>query len=202
MGDVATNGENAAVPDTITGVLKAAWASWSDTSRIHSALKTECRKEEVRVPYSTGAAMSCSNSPMQEAVSAGLEQAQKRGFVEQQREEYEARRDILAKGLEKLGMRYTLPQGTYFLLLDISSLEWPEDYPFPESVLGRGRDFKACWFIAMEIGVSSIPVSEFYCEEHVSIGENYARFAFCKDTETLHRAVERLQGLKKFLKKN
>ncbi len=70
----------------------------------------------------------------------------------------------------------------------------------------------------MEIGVSSIPVSEvshdsclfqkyclrslsqFYCEEHVSIGENYARFAFCKDTDTLHRAVERLQGLKKFLK--
>ena len=59
-------------------------------------------------------------------------------------------------------------------------MKWPEDYPFPESVLGRGRDFRlvialfvwycirsilivsnrACWFIAMEVGVSSIPVSE------------------------------------------
>ncbi|KAF7790917.1 hypothetical protein EIP86_001875 [Pleurotus ostreatoroseus] len=142
----------------------------------------------------------CSNSPMQEAVAAGLEQATKRGFVDQQRREYDERRQILANGFEKLGMRYTLPQGTYFLLLDISNLQWPDNYPFPESVQGRGRDFKACWFIAMEIGVSSIPVSEFYCEEHVSIGENYARFAFCKDTDTLHRAVERLQGLKKFLK--
>ena len=40
---------------------------------------------------------------------------------------------------------------------------------------------------------------QFYCEEHVHIGENYARFAFCKDVDTLHRAVERLQGLKKFI---
>ena len=25
---------------------------------------------------------------------------------------------------------------------DISSLTWPEDYPFPSSLDGRGRDFK------------------------------------------------------------
>lgn len=69
----------------------------------------------------------------------------------------------------------------------------------------------------MEVGVSSIPVSEvsfymglhplgyssvnvqFYCEEHTHIGEVYARFAFCKDVDTLKAAGERLQGLKKFL---
>jgi len=96
-------------------------------------------------------------------------------------------------------MKYILPEGTYFVLLDISSVKFPEDYPFPKSVQGRGRDFKACWFIAMEIGVSSIPVSEFYCEEHCSIGENYARFAFCKDVDTLTQAGERLQALKKYL---
>lgn len=59
---------------------------------------------------------------------------------------------------------------------DISRVDFPEDYPFPKSVLGRGRDFRsvfilmltfqclretrACWFIATEVGVSSIPVSE------------------------------------------
>jgi len=59
---------------------------------------------------------------------------------------------------------------------DISQVKFPEDYPFPKSVLGRGRDFRsvfmlmlpfqysreirACWFIATEVGVSSIPVSE------------------------------------------
>ena len=61
------------------------------------------------------------------------------------------------------------------------------------------------------MGVSSIPVSEvseqinfldelsffqFYCDEHVYIGENYARFSFCKDVETLKNAGERLQKLK------
>ncbi|KAJ7124057.1 hypothetical protein C8R43DRAFT_861647, partial [Mycena crocata] len=80
--------------------------------------------------------------------------------------------------------------------LDISNVKFPDDYPFPPSVLGRGRDFKACWFIALEIGVSSIPVSEFYCEEHANIGEAFARFAFCKDNDTLKRAAERLLKLK------
>jgi len=55
--------------------------------------------------------------------------------------------------------------------------------------------------MALEIGVSSIPVSEFYCEEHCSIGEIYARFAFCKDVETLRAAAERLKKLAKYLKK-
>jgi len=82
---------------------------------------------------------------------------------------------------------------------DISSVKFPQDYPFPKSIEGRGRDFKACWFIALEIGVSSIPVSEFYCEEHCSIGESYARFAFCKDLDTLTQAGERLQALKKYV---
>ncbi|OCH89299.1 PLP-dependent transferase [Obba rivulosa] len=144
----------------------------------------------------------CSNSPLQEASAVGLEQAKARGFVDQQLQEYEERRAILTEGFDRLGMKYTMPEGSYFVLLNVSSLQWPETYPFPQSVLGRGRDFRASWFIAMEVGVSSIPVSEFYCVEHCAIGEDYARFAFCKDADTLRRAVERLQGLAKFLKKS
>ncbi len=40
---------------------------------------------------------------------------------------------------------------------------------------------------------------KFYCKEHVSLGENYIRFSFCKDLDTLNAAVERLQKLKKYL---
>jgi len=143
----------------------------------------------------------CTNSPLQEAAAAGLEQAKNKGFFEEQTKEYVERRDVLTSAFDKLGMKYTLPEGSYFLLLDISSLKFPEDYPFPQSLEGRGRDFKACWFMATheDIKVSSIPVSEFYCEEHCGIGENYVRFAFCKDKETLKMAGERLQGLKKYL---
>jgi len=142
----------------------------------------------------------CTNSPMQEAVAGGLEQAPGRNFFEVQRNEYEERRNVLLAAFDRLGMKYTLPQGSYFALLDISSVTWPDDYPFPKSLDGRGRDFRACWFIAVELGVSSIPVSEFYCEAHREIGERFARFAFCKDLETLKKAGERLQGLNRFLR--
>jgi len=142
----------------------------------------------------------CSNSPLQEAAAAGLEQARERKFFETQLDEYAERRAVLVETFEKLGLRYTLPEGSYFILLDISNVDFPEDYPFPESVLGRGRDFRACWFIAMEIGVSSIPVSEFYCEEHANIGEAYGRFAFCKDIDTLKAAAERFQKLKQYIR--
>ncbi|KAJ7667902.1 1-aminocyclopropane-1-carboxylate synthase 1 [Mycena polygramma] len=141
----------------------------------------------------------CTNSPLQEAAAAGLEQADKRGYFETQRAEYAERRAIITDAFDKLGLTYTLPEGTYFVLLDVSNVKFPDDYPFPQSVLGRGRDFRACWFIAIEIGVSTIPVSEFYCEEHANIGEAYARFSFCKDTDTLKRAAERLQKLKQYI---
>ncbi|KAF8222754.1 PLP-dependent transferase [Tricholoma matsutake] len=141
----------------------------------------------------------CSNSPLQEAAAGGLEQVKERKFFETQCAEYIERRDILAAVFDELGLKYTLPEGGYFILLDVSELKFPEDYPFPQSVLGRGRDFKACWFIALELGVSSIPVSEFYCEPHANIGEKYARFAFCKDVDTLKKAAERLRGLKKYM---
>ncbi|TFK76029.1 PLP-dependent transferase [Pluteus cervinus] len=142
----------------------------------------------------------CTNSPLQEAAACGLEQAEERKFFETQRDEYAERRAILTNVFDELGMVYSMPEGTYFVLLDISGVQFPEDYPFPPSVLGRGRDFRPCWFIALEVGVSTIPVSEFYCEEHANIGEAYARFAFCKDVDTLKRAADRLKNLKKYLK--
>ncbi|KAH9846010.1 PLP-dependent transferase [Lenzites betulinus] len=141
----------------------------------------------------------CTNSPMQEATAAGLEEAVARRFFETQLQEYEERRNILADAFEQLGLEYVLPEGSYFFLVNISRLRWPETYSFPALLEGRGRDFKAAWFMANEIGIWSIPISAFYCDEHVSIGENYARFAFCKDIDTIRRAAERIPRLREFL---
>ncbi|KAG7097096.1 hypothetical protein E1B28_004480 [Marasmius oreades] len=142
----------------------------------------------------------CSNSPLQEAVAAGLEQVVQRNFFQIQRDEYAERRQILIDCFDQLGLPYTNPEGGYFILLDVSRVQIPDDYPFPESLQGRGFDFKAGWFLALEVGVSSIPVSEFYCPEHSKIGENFLRFAFCKDADTLRRAAERLQNVKRYIK--
>lgn len=115
-------------------------------------------------------------------------------------------------------------------------MHWPDNYPFPESLHGRGRDFKygISTFLlhtpflthrpqsvlvhsygsgrvrdTRERGESTpwtvscaplIIARQFYCEQHTSIGENYARFAFCKDLDTLKHAAERLQNLKQYLR--
>jgi len=59
----------------------------------------------------------CTNSPLQEGTAAGLEQASKRNFFEIQRAQYEERRTVLAEAFDRLGMKYTLPEGSYFILL-------------------------------------------------------------------------------------
>ena len=65
----------------------------------------------------------CSNTPMQEAAAAGLEQARERGFFEQQLAEYEERRRVLIDAFEKLGLEYAWPEGSYFILLVCFLLE-------------------------------------------------------------------------------
>ena len=56
--------------------------------------------------------------------------------------------------------------------------------------------------MCLEVHLTEAPTdgeNQFYCEEHCSLGENYARVSFCKDNDTLVMAGERLQGLKKYL---
>jgi kynurenine aminotransferase len=63
----------------------------------------------------------CSNSPLQEAAACGLEQAKERRYFETQTQEYLERRTVLTKAFDKLGLKYTLPEGSYFVLL-VSSI--------------------------------------------------------------------------------
>ena len=49
---------------------------------------------------------------------------------------------MLCKYFDDIGLPYTLPEGTYFVLVDVSRLQIPDDYPFPDTITGRGKDFK------------------------------------------------------------
>ena len=63
--------------------------------------------------------------------------------------------------------------------------------PFPSArYVRRTLRIEAC---------SNASVPQFYCEDHAKIGEAYARFAFCKDTDTLKAAVKRLARLKEYI---
>jgi kynurenine aminotransferase len=67
-------------------------------------------RASTRIVFST-------NCPLQEAVACGLEQVKDRKFFETQIAEYTERRELLTSTFDRLGLRYTLPDGSYFVLL-------------------------------------------------------------------------------------
>ncbi|SPB47825.1 unnamed protein product [Aspergillus niger] len=50
-----------------------------------------------------------------------------------------------------------------------------------------------------EIGVAAIPPSEFYSDDNAHIGEDFLRFAFCKEDEVLEMGKQRLLRLKSYI---
>jgi aminotransferase len=117
-------------------------------------------------------------APLQHAIVAGLEMPDT--YYAGLAREYAERRALLLGYLDRTGLRYTEPQGAYFVMLDIS--------PF-----GQANDIEFARWMTKEIGVAPVPGSVFFHEpEH-----RYVRLNFAKKAETLHAAGERLLKLKR-----
>ena len=84
------------------------------------------------------------------------------------------------KSLEQAGFRCYPPEGAYYIMTDISGFGFPDD-------VGFGRH------LIEKIGVAAVPGSSFYHLPHD--GAQKLRFTFCKKTETLDAAAERLAKL-------
>jgi len=110
--------------------------------------------------------------------------------------------DLFNAVWHELGVPYSEPEGGYFVMVNLSAVQIPDNYPFPPHVAERPRDFKLAWFLIQELGVAAIPPSEFYTDVNAHIVEDYLRFAVCKPDEVLEDAKERLRGLKRFLNKD
>jgi len=140
---------------------------------VHAAPAIIAQARKVHDFLTVGAA-----APLQHAVVAGLRLP--RSYYDGLAREYAERRDILLGYLDRTGLRYTRPQGAYYVMLDIS--------PF-----GRGSDVEFAHWMTREIGVAPVPGSSFF-----ATGENrYVRLNFAKRAETLHAAGERLLRLKR-----
>lgn len=117
--------------------------------------------------------------------------------------QYTAKRDVLMKGLEDAGLRPVAPEGGFFIIADTRDVVVPDKYlglktkACPEGV---SRDWALCRFLTEEIKVAAIPPSAFFEGEDKALAANMARFAFCKQDETLAEACTRLQAIKKHLK--
>ncbi|MBL9213927.1 MAG: aminotransferase class I/II-fold pyridoxal phosphate-dependent enzyme [Opitutaceae bacterium] len=117
-------------------------------------------------------------APLQHAIVAGLRLPDR--YYAGLAAEYAERRSILLGYLDRTGLRYTQPQGAYFVMLDISPFGYADDVEF------------ARW-MTREIGVAPVPGSVFFHEpEH-----RYVRLNFAKRPETLHAAGERLLRLRR-----
>lgn len=141
-------------------------------------------------------------APLQQAVSEAFTAANKNNYFENTRKEYAEKYKIFVKVFEELGLPYTAADGGYFLLVNFAKLKIPDDYEYPEDILGRGtKDYKLVYWLIKEIGVVGIPPTEFLVQEHRVNNplENSVRFAVCKDDSLLEEAVSRLRKLKDYL---
>lgn len=115
-------------------------------------------------------------APLQEAAVAGLELPD--SYYSGLAELYSRKRSVFLDCLRRTGLRFTEPQGAYYVMVDISPL-------------GFRTDTEAAEWMVREIGVAGVPGSSFFREpEH-----RYIRFHFAKREETLLAAGERLARL-------
>jgi len=92
---------------------------------------------------------------------------------------YEEKRSVFLGLLDDAGLKYTRPQGAYYVMIDIGEYGCPDDAVF-------------CEWMAREIGVAAVPGSSFFCEPV----HNYIRLHFAKKITTLQDAGRRLLKLK------
>lgn len=158
----------------------------------HPELLKYASLAHTRICFSTPA-------PLQEATAIAFEKAEENNYFEITRQQYIKKYQTFTKVWEELGLPYTIAEGAYFLLVDFSKVKIPEDYEYPEDFKGRAKDFKTAYWLIRELGVVSIPPTEFYIKEHAHTAENLLRFALCKDDEVIEKAVERLKLLKNYI---
>ena len=118
-------------------------------------------------------------SPLMEAAVVGLEMPD--SYYEEFTAHYAHMKEIFTGGLRDIGIPFTEPEGTYFMLADIA--------PY----LKKGQsDVDFCEEMTRKVGVAAVPGSSFFHEDVNHI----IRLHFAKKDETLYAALERLAELK------
>ncbi|GHU81882.1 aminotransferase [Clostridia bacterium] len=122
-------------------------------------------------------------APLQEAACAGLRFGQ--GYYDGLKRIYAEKRDYFIAGLDRIGLSHNIPQGSYFVMVDISEFLAMERF--------KGwSDNEFCEWMIQEIGVAAVPGSSFF-RERVN---HLIRLHFAREKATLKGALDRLAKLK------
>ncbi len=125
-------------------------------------------------------------APLQEAAVVGLRFPE--SYYEDLRALYTEKRDYFLAGLDRIGLKHNVPQGTYFVLIDISDfLALPR--------FAGWTDLQFCEWMIKEIGVAAVPGSSFF-KEPVN---HLIRLHFARQKNTMDEALRRLEKLKELL---
>lgn len=117
-------------------------------------------------------------APLQEAAVTGLKFGEQ--YYKDLQEKYTGKRNLFLKGLDDIGIAHTVPEGAYYILLDIGEFGFVSDLEF-------------CEVLARDVGVGAVPGSSFF-KEPVN---NLIRLHFAKKDETLYEALNRLADIRK-----
>ena len=116
-------------------------------------------------------------APLQEAAIEGLELPD--SYYAELQTSYTAKRELFLGYLRRAGLRFSEPEGAYYVMVDISEFACDSDVTF-------------CEWMASEVGVAAVPGSSFFHEPE----NGYIRFHFAKREATLAAAGDRLLGLR------
>ncbi len=117
-------------------------------------------------------------APLQEAAVTGLRFGD--DYYKELQAKYTEKRDLFLRGLDDIGISHTVPQGAYYILLDISEFGYKSDLEF-------------CEVLARDVGVGAVPGSSFFREDV----NHLIRLHFAKKNETLYEALNRLENIRK-----
>lgn len=117
-------------------------------------------------------------SPLQETALTALNFGD--DYYAELQAHYTHMKEIFTGGLRNLGFKFTEPQGTYFVMMDISEFGYKSDDQF-------------CIDLAQKVGVAAVPGSSFFREPV----NHLIRFHFAKQDATLNEALNRLQDLRR-----
>jgi kynurenine--oxoglutarate transaminase/cysteine-S-conjugate beta-lyase/glutamine--phenylpyruvate transaminase len=105
------------------------------------------------------------------------------------------KRDRFARMLKDAGVDPVVPEGGYFMLANISKLV----EKLGDERLGGDRDeckdLRFVKYLIKEKGLATIPITIFYSANNSAFGENFIRFNFFKDEETLAKAAEIIRSI-------
>ncbi|MBP5154036.1 MAG: aminotransferase class I/II-fold pyridoxal phosphate-dependent enzyme [Lachnospiraceae bacterium] len=121
-------------------------------------------------------------APLMEAAIAGLELPY--SYYEDFRAHYTHMKELFVGGMQQIGIPLTDPEGTYFVLADVS----------PYMKKGQS-DVDFCVEMAEKVGVAAVPGSSFFNEDINHI----VRLHFAKRDETLSEALDRLSHMREKL---